>query len=143
MAIRWTKRQDWLLETLHAEGLSYPQIAERVGKSTGACENRMSRIVRRKLEDGGFILAEPSRDGGKRKRQYYKAPTAALPEPLPPSEPSARSLRLSILQEDAELRRRIAILGPNGLLGDPMPGRSALDQKRNTTTTGESHASHY
>jgi hypothetical protein len=38
---------------------------------------------------------------------------------------------MSTLVADAELRARIETLGPTGgLLGDPLPGRSALDEKR-------------
>lgn len=41
---------------------------------------------------------------------------------------------------DADLRARISIQGPNGLFGDPLPGRSMLD-KRVIEDTRRAHAS--
>lgn len=63
-------------------------------------------------------------------RAVSPAPVAARPQQAPPSKPSPRATSTFILREDAELRARIETLGITaGLLGDPAPGRSALDAK--------------
>jgi hypothetical protein len=49
----------------------------------------------------------------------------------PPSKHQPRTVSAAILVADQELRDRIRECGlTGGLLGDPPPGRSALDQKR-------------
>lgn len=65
------------------------------------------------------------------------APVVAQPQQAPPSKPSPRAMSTFILREDAELRARIETLGITaGLLGDPAPGRSALDLKRTGAVSG-------
>lgn len=50
----------------------------------------------------------------------------AAPGPL-----GSRRASTAVLMADAELRARIALQGLTaGLLGDPLPGRSALDQRK-------------
>jgi hypothetical protein len=57
------------------------------------------------------------------------SPPLAPRSPGPPPSPSVVATSRLVL--DAELRNRIAERGiTGGLLGDPPPGRSALDEKR-------------
>ncbi len=126
----WTDELDRQLFDLRSEGVAWREIAIRIGRSRRACENRFSLAKRKMLEAGGIILADANSKKRKAKRRYYRVPAIDPPAALPPPEPSPRSFRLAILAQDAELRNRIAIQGPNGILGDPLPGRSALDQKR-------------
>lgn len=69
-------------------------------------------------------------------RLPFDAPIAKRPlAPLLPTHlddaPYVRTTSTAKLVMDAELRSRIEVQGiTGGLLGDPMPGRSALDRKR-------------
>ena len=118
---RWTPFKKEMLERLHAEGLSWPEIAVRMGHPKNSCQSTLAGIRRKRRREGG---EQPKRRAGA--SEPMQAPT--LPQIA--KEPNGRTFRTSIMVEDAELRARIAVQGPNGLLGDPLPGRSALDQKR-------------
>lgn len=107
-----------------------------------------------KLDWSAIVAAMPGRTLAGCKIQYYGRlrdrsqakrynPTRQLPAPLPPApvvEPAvtpapvigrqARGAALECLRDAAELRLRIAERGvTGGLLGDPPPGRSALDER--------------
>jgi hypothetical protein len=71
------------------------------------------------------------------KVHYYQSKRPIAPcdiiwiNQAPPTAPIGRTISTAALQLDNELVSRIAVLGiTGGLLGDPLPGRSALDQKR-------------
>ncbi len=103
--------------------MSWAEIAPLVGHPHLSCATKMSEIRARRQRAGG---APPPSKRGRPPKPYVPQRPPAIPAP-----PSARSCRTSTLLADAELRARIEVLGPTGgLCGDPMPGRSALDQKR-------------
>jgi hypothetical protein len=67
-------------------------------------------------------------------RKVLAPPEVIKPAPPPlrrmGDPPHARGTSTAKLQMEAEMRSRIAVLGvTGGLLGDPLPGRSALDQR--------------
>jgi hypothetical protein len=83
--------------------------------------------------------AFPGRTAAACQVRYYQfskpatAPAAVAPVAIAQAKatPPGRTISTAALIADNELRTRIAILGATGgLLGDPMPGRSALDEKR-------------
>jgi hypothetical protein len=80
--------------------------------------------------------AFPGRTDHACKTHYYQSTKPAVPRQLifaiqaPAAPASGRTMSTAALIADQDLRNRIAVLGPNGLFGDPMPGRSALDRKR-------------
>jgi hypothetical protein len=128
---RWMSPQLKLLEEMHAAGRQWPAIVTAVGHSLSSCQQMLSRI-RGAKRNAEFERARLER------RASPKAPIAIAPPLKPtlqqasvPDPPSARSTSTARLLMDAELRARIAVLGVTaGLLGDPMPGRSALDRIR-------------
>lgn len=119
-ANRWTAEQKLLLEQMRDDGKDWPEIAAACDHPKGSCQATLSQIRRdRRRAAGEEIIVIP--------RKKFKCYVPPPPEPI--AEPTARTWRMSTLVQDAELRARVAILGPNGLLGDPLPGRSALDQR--------------
>lgn len=112
----WTAEQKEKLERMAIARQPWDDIATECGHPKSSCQSTLSYLRRqRKLAKGEPI------------RSYHKAGTPYV-APLPPT---GRHRRMSTLVQDAELRARIEILGATGgLLGDPLPGRSALDQKQ-------------
>jgi len=121
---RWTPFKKDMLEQLRNDGMSWPEIAVRMGHPLNSCQSTLATIRRKRRREQG---EEPVRH--KIAPVFMQAPIAPLPEP------SERRRSVSTLISDAELRARIEILGPNGLLGDPLPGRSALDQRNMDSST--------
>lgn len=125
----WTDQQKALLWQLReVEGSPWSEVAQRVGHPKGSCQTYLSLIKRERVSgvtrtgDDGTAVAPP-------RKLFLRAPAnLVMPSALPPS---ARTMRTAILVADAELRARCEVLGlTGGLLGDPLPGRSALDQRR-------------
>jgi hypothetical protein len=127
---RWLPHQCDLLERLLAAGCAYNKISERVGHPIFSCRTKASEL-----------RAERRRDAGQPKpAKKRKVAPAPAPKPKPPApvffqaQPGTSALRCmstSRLVLDAELRGRISEQGITaGLLGDPRPGRSALDAKK-------------
>lgn len=117
----WTDAEKLALEQTKLAGASWPDVAAACGHPKSSCQSMYSLIRRIRRKEAGEIF-EPIR---RKKFTRYVPPPA---EPI--AEPTGRTRHMSTLVQDAELRARVAILGPNGLLGDPLPGRSALDQRR-------------
>lgn len=126
---KWTAPQLKLLKEMHVAGRKWPAIASAVGHPLSSCQQMLSRIRGQKRNEEF-----------ERARVAPKTPVAIVPPVKPaivpaiarPAKPSARSTSTARLVMDAELRSRIELQGITaGLLGDPMPGRSALDRKRN------------
>jgi hypothetical protein len=126
----WQPHQCDLLERLLAAGCGYRIISERVGHPIFSCRTKASELRAQRRRDAG----EP------KPAKIRKAAPAPKPKPAPAApvflqaRPSASPLRAastSKLVMDAELRSRISEQGITaGLLGDPRPGRSALDAKK-------------
>jgi hypothetical protein len=113
MTIRpWSDRETARLFQLRGKRLKWPEIATALpGRSANACQGRYYWLKTRDRAPAPAI-----------------APAMGQAKAI---EPSGAVMSLATLLADAELRSRIAIQGVSaGLLGDPMPGRSALDQKR-------------
>lgn len=127
-ANRWTQDQKDLLVRLAGEGVEWPEIAQRCHHPKSSCQTMLSYIRRERRQAKGDYS----------KRAYGKTNSPGTPSVAPVLEPTGRTRHTSTLVTDYDLRARIAILGPNGLLGDPLPGRSALDQKLQSGTGGQS-----
>lgn len=117
----WTDADKLALEQAKLAGKDWPAVAIACGHPKSSCQSMYSLIRRIRRKESGEIF-EPVR---RKKFTRYVPPPA---EPI--AEPTGRTRHMSTLVQDADLRARIAILGPNGLLGDPLPGRSALDKMR-------------
>jgi hypothetical protein len=121
-------------------------IGQAVGHSAVASCTRMSdlRIKRRnaaekaRLQAAGIDTAPPVA----KKNQPKKPPPApvmviAVKRRLPDYASHTVATSTHMLVADAELRARIETQGITaGLLGDPLPGRSALDQRKNACGPG-------
>jgi hypothetical protein len=150
--VGWTSTELDRLELLRSHGLSWGQIAGKMpGRTAAACSVAHHSIKTRRLcaeaRDKAREIAQ--REQIARREAWF---AEAAKKPAPPSlaevnrrsrlasqtAPRAREIQgsgmavsTSLLLIDAELRARIEILGPTGgMLGDPMPGRSALDRRR-------------
>lgn len=138
---RWTAEQLMLMAKLHAQRMPWADIAPAVGHPKSACQVMMSKL-RNQQRGANFeairVAAHAIRALVKPKPKPV-GPAAPVPRqtivPLPVKKADADFARSSIstakLVMDAELRARIEVMGiTGGLLGDPLPGRSALDRRR-------------
>lgn len=130
---RWTEAELEKMFRMRARGCAFDEISAEIGtRTTSACMSTYYVEIGRRRALAGIA---PNR----RPRHTPPPPppvTSPAPSPAPPPSPpieirgdrsSASTVMLSV---DAELRARIAERGiTGGLLGDPMPGRSALDKK--------------
>lgn len=119
----WTDEQKLSLERMRLAGRDWPEVSTECQHPISSCESMWSLIRRTRRKALGDTTAPTRR---KKFKRYVPPPMQTAPAP----EPTGRTRHTSTLVQDAELRARIAIQGPNGLLGDPPPGRSALDQRR-------------
>lgn len=138
------KRQKWtdaeiaqllkLVDGFKARGLRprWREIAAATGHHDNSCvvkyhsiRSREADLAARKEIDQKIAAAEA--------RPLFKTP---VPHDVPmkprvQNPEFGRGTSTWRLQIDAEMRSRIAVRGvTGGLLGDPMPGRSALDRRR-------------
>lgn len=124
----WTSFQKDLLVRLRALKKDWPEIAERCSHPVSSCQSTLS-THRAAMRKAGLTVQKGPGDRKPFTRYVPPAPAPLPPEPVAP--PSGRTRHTSTMVSDAELRARIEILGPTGgLLGDPLPGRSALDQRK-------------
>jgi hypothetical protein len=130
---KWLPCQLDLLERLIDGGTSYEDAVPLVGHPLLGCRSKMSEIRSRRRD---AERQKPGEVSAKSAALPYRSPIAKRP-PAPirpaivPDPPHARTTSTAKLVMDAELRRRIDLVGVTaGLLGDPLPGRSALDRKR-------------
>lgn len=138
---RWTQEQFDLMAQLRSFGVPWDEVAIEVGHSVGSCQQTASRQknarLRKELRTAADLVAaiEP------RAAPKRKSGPQPLRRPIPPrkaieTDCVRSSITTAKLIVDAELRGRIEVLGlTGGLFGDPLPGRSALDQ-RNITCGG-------
>ena len=121
----WTDQQKALLWQLReVEGCPWDFVARRCGHPKGSCQTRLSMLRRERVN-----AVTPDMIAARPRKLVLRAPANLVMQPVLP--PSARTMRTAILVADAELRARCEVLGlTGGLLGDPLPGRSALDQRR-------------
>lgn len=125
---KWQRWNDIDISKLLAAvacGYHWGDIAQALGRTIGACQMQ-------------YFKCRPA-GAPKKKRAVRIQQTRAVPlVPSPsiafvqaaPAPPSVRRVSTAALIADAELRTRIALQGITaGLLGDPLPGRSALDRR--------------
>jgi hypothetical protein len=149
----WTPEEDAALAALRRQGLPWRDIpAQMPGRTIHACQQRLFNL---KLKSEGKQKNNPATRRARKLRKQQaalerrealakkalgyaiaRAEIAAAKEreaetnrQAAKSQPSARRLSTHVLIADSELRSRIEKQGPNGLFGDPMPGRSALDRR--------------
>lgn len=118
---RWTDPEIAKLLALRARGDNWDDIAREMRRTPSACQVQ-------------FGKHRPAGTSKKRRAMRTKqaplAPVIAVLQAAP-GAPSARRVSTAVLLHDAELRARIALQGLTaGLLGDPLPGRSALDERK-------------
>lgn len=137
---RWLKPQLDLMVRLVDEAKAagrrpnFGVIAPQVGHPISSCQQMMTRIRHARLRE--IALAErASADRFERELNAKQQPPETVHPParmnIRAEAPFSRSTSTHILVADAELRARIEVCGlTGGLFGDPIPGRSALDEKR-------------
>lgn len=142
---RWTNDQFNLMLQLRAGGIDFDTVAVRVGHPVSSCKSTMSAhlaAMRRRMAQkerhelreaadrvAGFDPKAAARPKAKPKPQPLRA--FAAPKPPEPTDYARSSISTAALRMDSELRARIEIMGvTGGLLGDPLPGRSALDRRK-------------
>lgn len=123
IVVRWTAKEDSKLYRMAREGFDWERIAAALpGRTVSACQQRVQYTNRKAAAI--------------KKRGEYQAKPVEPVLPPPPAVQSvagpygSRRVSTHVLIIDNELRSRIALQGLTaGLLGDPLPGRSALDQR--------------
>lgn len=121
---KWTQPQCDLLESLVEAKVGFNIISERVGHPILSCRSKASELRAKRRE----AEAEKFRKALKPAPAMPRRPIVAQ---AAPSVAPARATSTARLVMDAELRARIEVMGvTGGLFGDPLPGRSALDQMR-------------
>ena len=107
---------------------SWPEIAAAMNSSVASCQQTMYYIRKERGQATTYHLAVDS-----------PPPPVSPRRPLPPPPPQpataapilSRHVGAARLAMMAEIGARIALQGATaGLMGDPPPGRSALDQRR-------------
>jgi hypothetical protein len=123
--LKWTAEQLAQMQQDRAAGLAWNTAALRCGHPESSCRQMMSRI-------NGQRYRAASRAAAPHVAAPVISPVVQRRQPAPVSDPPySRSTSTAMLVADAELRSRIAVLGiTGGLLGDPEPGRSALDRRK-------------
>lgn len=133
---RWTQQQFDLMAELRSAGASWGETALAVHHPISSCQQMMSNQknarLRKALREAADLVAaiEPA---SKQKGMVKPKP---LRPPVPPpktieTDYAHSSISTAKLIMDAELRGRIEVLGlTGGMFGDPLPGRSALDRKK-------------
>lgn len=110
---RWTDSER---ARLIQRGASWAKIGEELGRTGDACQVEFARIKREGAAER--LIAR------------MQAPAMHQAEDCRPTI-SRVPTSLAALQVNAELLARVELQGVTaGLLGDPLPGRSALDRRR-------------
>ena len=127
----WRDEERWqLIDMRVRDRCRWGVIATALGRTIASCKGEFfqGKIPElRRARRAGLIAA------AREVTDRLEAARGKLPS-LPPSPVNGRSTGRAVshhvLRADVELRGRIAILGlTGGLLGDPAPGRSALDAR--------------
>jgi hypothetical protein len=134
MRVRWNvAEEDHLLFLRDREKLVFRVIAERLGRSEKACVARYySRLFAR---NGARHFAVGHANAHKGRPAAAPAPAVSSPAAAPQKRPAPavapeRRPNLAALRDWTDLCARIAECGlTGGVLGDPPPGRSALDER--------------
>lgn len=124
--VRWTARESAELIALQERGDNWADIAEALGRTLPACQGQFYKI---RPVNAPYKPRAP-RVGAQVAPELPELVSVVAIAQAPAKPPGARCLSTAVLVADAELRARIAVLGLTaGLLGDPLPGRSALDMR--------------
>lgn len=142
---RWTDDQLSLLQQLRAGGIGWDHVSQRCAHPVASCRQMMTRYNnahraaqykadRKALREAADLVnatePRPIPLPKNKPPQPLRAPARAPIKPPQPLDYARSSMSTARLIMDAELRRRIEVLGATGgLLGDPEPGRSALDRR--------------
>lgn len=124
----WTDEDLSLVVKLKAQRpkLTDAEIATHFGVTPKAVIETVARL-RRNGVDVGNIAAMPEPEEPKRRDKDRIGPVRVTNPDAPFNRTNTSTAKLVL---DAELRARIEVLGATGgLLGDPLPGRSALDRR--------------
>ena len=118
MGARWTSETDRLLLRLAADGLGKPFMAERLGRSVDSITQRLHG------------LQNPAQAEVKRQRKaaymaaYEARSKAGCIQPDVPGRPTLDAVMIARITEAQSLRHRDLT---GSIMGDPLLGRSALD----------------
>lgn len=136
---RWTPEQLTLMHALRADRVPWAEIALEVEHPIASCRQMMTHENNARRREAAKATNASLRETADRRAKLPPPPPIPRPSSLPlRKHPTARpddgyarsSISTARLVMDAELRARIEVLGATGgLLGDPMPGRSALDRR--------------
>jgi hypothetical protein len=145
---RWTDDQLSLLQKLRAGGVGWGHVSVRCGHPVASCRQMMTRYnnarrvaqyraeckaLREAADLVNVIEPRPAPVPKKKPPARPQPISMAIRPAIKPAQPldhARSSISAARLIMDAELRRRIELLGATGgLLGDPEPGRSALDRR--------------
>lgn len=127
----------WLPYQLHTlmryrkQGIKFPEIARRMGRNQVACENRYNYEMRKRREArlAGLRDKRDLADGC-----VPRCKDATNPSVVTESSTSAPTIGHSTLLANGADTRDIATRGASAVLfGDPPPGRSALDKRKELT----------
>lgn len=143
---KWTEHQLELMQQLRAQGARWNHVSQRVGHPVASCQTTMSKFnnavraaraqaerkaLREAADLANAIEPRPASAPKPNKPAALRTVSHALAKPAQDAGYARSSISTAKLVMDAELRSRIAVMGiTGGLLGDPLPGRSALDKKR-------------
>jgi len=132
---RWTAAEIQQMNDLFAAGMKDRAVARRLCRTAQAVTSKRWEVrARRKngLPDRKpALVAKKPRPAKAEKPQKLRVLAPPPVDVVAPDPPYLRPSSTARLAMDAELRGRIEILGATGgLLGDPLPGRSALDQRK-------------
>jgi hypothetical protein len=141
---RWTVDQLTLLEKLEAQKLPWRDIADRIGRNEASCQTAMTKLRKQRRREAGLpevtvvkrAWTQREVEELLRLREVERMRWHQI-EKLLNRENSARTKYEALRRA----RRKEALLSASdkpsehltitaSVLGDPLPGRSALDKKR-------------
>lgn len=137
---RWTPEQLTRMTELRSRRPRVPwdEVAREVGHPKSSCQQMMSHSIDRRRIENRKAECKALRARADELNAPKKHPpplTLVRQQPAKPADPeyARSSISTAKLVMDAELRSRIEVMGiTGGLLGDPLPGRSALDRRKQT-----------
>jgi len=136
---QWSDEERWrLIDMRVRDRLPWGAIAAALGRTIASCKGEFFQgkipELRRARRASLIAAAREITD---------RLEARVVPSAPPCCRSTGRAVSHHVLRADVELRGRIAILGlTGGLLGDPAPGRSALDARAGEDDQAEHRIKH-
>ncbi len=120
---QWTKEDELFVREMYEAGASYDEIAERMSRTVHSIKAKIKRL----LMSPEQLAARRAQDNAcKRKaKERYESVLYVVPVVTPSPVIADRDARLSIAPRDLTAQ----------LLGDPLPGYSALEKYTRDTVS--------